>query len=136
MEKKKNSIRAVVAANIKDSRGDIFTSKSLRKLEGKNLSYPVTENFDNVKGPIGKVEELKYRHGKLIATIRLSEDAKLKDKIFRVWGRIISARKEKNTKVIEDWDIFGVGMIDKENDVYPSQPKRKDKDRIKFKEKK
>jgi len=125
MARKKDSIRTAVAMSVKDKQGDRFTPGSLKKLEGKNLSYPVTENFDE-KRPVGIIKRLEFKDNMLIATIKLSKKIDLKDKIFRVHGKINSAKKRKNVNAIEEWDLFGVGMIDKKNDVYPFSPEKKE----------
>ncbi len=64
--------KAVVAATMKDKQNDYFTTKSLRKMAGKNLFLPIYDNFDVTKN-IGRVTELEFKNGLLIATIELDK---------------------------------------------------------------
>ena len=112
--------KAIVAKSVTDKQNSCFTQASLQQLAGKNLSLSVMTDF-KTEDIIGTVIELEFKDSSLIATIRLNKDYDLKDKVFRVWGKINSSHKEKDRNIINDWGILGLGMIDKGRDVYPEE---------------
>ena len=81
-------------------------------------AYPVLNNFDARK-IIGVVKELAMEGRKLIATISLfQENLDLLGKAFSFTGKINSSHKDRGTKVIDDFDLVNVSLINKENNVY------------------
>lgn len=119
-------IKAIIAYfGVIDKQGDILNKKSLQNI--KNVKgLPVTYNFDNSK-VVGKVIEITSKQNQLIATVGLNKRFPVKDFVFRVAGRVLKAHKQKvydkNISVIDKFELFSIGLVPKELDVYSEEQK-------------
>jgi len=119
-------IKAIIAYfGVVDKQGEILDSQSLQNIkEAKGL--PITYNFDNSK-IVGEIIEITPKQNQLIATIGLNKKFPLKDFVFRIQGRVLEAHKQKindkDINVIDKFDLFSIGLVPKENDVYTEEQK-------------
>ena len=119
-------IKAIIAYfGVVDKQGDILDSQSLQNIEGAK-GLPVTYNFDSSE-IVGKIIEIVPKQNQLIATIEANKKFPLKDFVFRVSGRVLEAHKQKingkDINVIDKFELFSIGLVPKQNDVYTKEQK-------------
>jgi len=119
-------IKAIIAYfNVIDKQGEILDSQSLQNIK-KAKGLPVTYNFNSSK-IVGRIVEITPKQNQLIATIEPNKKFPLKDFVFRVQGRVLEAHKQKvngkDINVIDKFDLFSIGLVPKENDVYTKEQK-------------
>ncbi len=125
------SIERPIAYCKLDKQNQIFSSKALKKMcKDTKLPIIITENFSYTELPVGKVTNLKFKEGKLIASIELFENAimpeSINDYCFRVGGVLIKGMESKIegktlvTKILE-MKLMQIGLINKTIDVYDEE---------------
>lgn len=115
-------LKAVIATTKIDKQKQQFTKKALEKMASNMRSKDalmVLYNF-NFHEPIGYITNLEMEEENLVATILISNKGNLdfKNKVFRVQGILKRSHKEGDIEVLDEFEILGIGLIDKIMDVY------------------